>query len=159
MSINLASRECRRHLLYAAHKLLLQHLLNHRAGDMRGWIGGVDFCLKVERRRGGSEGNLCHIFLHVGLQLIDLLGHLAGAHNQHTRRQGVEGAGMPHFQLLDAQAVMQLAADAFHHIKRCPAQWFVEVKHLALYRVKHIPPLPLVHDNENTNAMAPTMAQ
>ena len=137
-AIHFASAELGWHLLNGAHKLALQHLVDLLARDVLPRILGINLGFEVERWGGGTQSDVGNVFLHAGLQLLDLLGHSTGAHNEHASGKGVESASVAHFHVARSEHLTQSATHLFHYGKRSPAQWLVHAEHFAFYRVEHI---------------------
>jgi len=123
-----------RHLLDGAQEAW-QGLLHELARDVGRGVQDIDGMLEVEARRGGTKLYGGHILLGVGLQLVDALCGTAHAHEHDTRGQRVEGAGMTHLELLDAEALAQLPTHLVDDVERCPAQGFVDAQHESFLRV------------------------
>ncbi len=104
-------------------------------GDVFCGVGGVNLCLKVERRRGGSESDSGDVFLHAGLEKVDAFGGAPRTHDYNSRCEGVECAGVSHFHFLDFKSACERVSHACHGIERCPAQWLVDAENFSFYEI------------------------
>lgn len=124
-------------LLDVAHKLPPRRLDLFRR-DALGGEKGVGFALQVEGRGGLAQEDRACVGLDLRLERVDLLGHLACAKDEQAGGQGVEGAGMAHFQLADAVAAVHQRADKVDRVERRPVQGFVDEDDLAFFEIEHI---------------------
>ena len=137
LSVDFHGGEGRRNLLYGPDELL-QRLLHELAGDVAGGVCAVLLCLHVERRRCCAQLEGCHIFFCPGLKLVNLLRCLSGADDEHAGGKRVEGSGMAHLHLLDAQLMAQNAPHFRHEPERCHGVGLVEAEYVAFFGVEHI---------------------
>ena len=59
----------------------------------------VRLALQIESRRGLTQKHSAGVNLLLRLEIVNLLGHPAGAEYQQTSRKRIQGAGMPDLQL------------------------------------------------------------
>ena len=98
-------------------------------GDVFGGVGSVDRVLQVETGGRGSEFQRGIVFLDAGLQLLNALRSLSGAHHEYTGSKGVECAGMANFHLLHLPVLGEQSAHACHELKGGHAVGLVECCH------------------------------
>ena len=91
----------------------------------------IDRMFQIERGCCGTKFQRRHILFDAGLQAVDLFGRLACTQHHDTGCQGVECAGMPHFEFFGTQRATQNAPHPIHHIERSPMQRFIEVQNPA----------------------------
>ncbi len=69
------------------------------------------------------------------LKLLDELGGTAGAHHHYSGGEGIESAGVAHFELFEFHAFEQRSTHSFHGVKRCPAVRLVDVKYFSVNEI------------------------
>ena len=156
VSVHLACREGRRHLLNATEEAC-QRLAQQRLGDVLRGVCRIDGLFEVEARSRGAELQRGDVFLDVCLQFFDTLRRLACADNHHACCQRVERAGMPHLELLYAEPFGQLPTYLAHHVEACPPQRFVEAKYLSFYEVHQSTITSECPDHSRARMTMPTM--
>ena len=133
-ALDLASGEYGRHL----HDVALegvQHLAQQGLGDVLGGEGVVDGMLKVVARRGGAELQGGLVGFDAGLQLLYLLGGAARAEQHEAAGEGVERAGMPHFEFAAAHGPRNEPTHFGNKLEGGHAEGLVENKHLAAEKI------------------------
>jgi len=104
----------------------------------------VKRCLQIIRRSRMSESNFRHILFLLSHILLDLLCLLPHTNNHHSRCQRIQRPRVPHFYL--PVSFSQANTNFVHHVKRCPAQWFIDHEHRSCPKIlsfskKNITPL------------------
>ena len=102
---------------------------------MLGGVALVDGVLEVIARSRCAQLDVGDVLLLLGLQVVDHLGGLTYADNQHARSQRVECAGVANLYLLVAQTMLQGVLYLAYHIGRGPLQGFVDDGDVALLEV------------------------
>ena len=71
----------------------------------------INIRLHIVRWCGGTQYHSTSVFLFLGLEGIDLLGHFPGADDEQAGSQRIKRTCMPNFQLQRLKRVPQLAND------------------------------------------------
>ena len=98
----------------------------------------VYLLFKVVGRGGGAKTYARDIFFRVVLQLLRTFAGIADAHQQHTRSQRVQCAGVPHLQVLLPEVFDGGVLEFTDYIGRCPPVRLIHRKDYSLRVIRDV---------------------